>query len=390
MGETPQSSPEATADTAKKYIRTFASDMAALEKGSALELEPQSTPAERLVAASPVTQIQTPIPAPIPTPEPELLPIPELTKPTPIKTYADDFSGKMKEEHASAATVLAAEQDAAAGKVSLSQPVQHSRSNILYTIAGAVLLIAGGLGVYITYTRHLASIAPVIFAPSITAPIFVDEREQISGVGPILLQAIEQSLTRPLAPGTIRLLYTAFATTSDNSVFSALQEPAPNIILRNVNAEGSMAGVINIGGVQSPFFIFSVASYGDTFSGMLFWETLMPRDLAQLFPPYPASIVSTSTATSTIATSSISSPRATIKATTTKTATTSPSAPKISAGFRDEVVGNHDVRIYRDTVGRSILLYGYWDQATLIIARDPSAFAEILNRLATSRAQHSL
>ena len=57
------------------------------------------------------------------------------------------------------------------------------------------------------------------------------------------------------------------------------------------------------------------------------------------------------------------------------------------ATFHDEVVSNHDVRIYRDAAGKSILLYGYWNQFTLVIARDPAAFTEILGRLATSRSQ---
>ena len=73
---------------------------------------------------------------------------------------------------------------------------------------------------------------------------------------------------------------------------------------------------------------------------------------------------------------STSSPQATV-----------PPARTFSIFFFDEVVANHDVRIYRDAEGRSILLYGYWNQTTLVIARDPSAFAEILGRLATSRRE---
>lgn len=84
----------------------------------------------------------------------------------------------------------------------------------------------------------------------------------------------------------------------------------------------------------------------------------MSADLKTLFPPYPT--VASSTA-----------------ATTT---------PSLKAGFHDEVVSNHDVRVYRDEEGRSIVLYGYWNQTTLIIARDAAAFAELLGRLATSHS----
>jgi hypothetical protein len=68
--------------------------------------------------------------------------------------------------------------------------------------------------------------------------------------------------------------------------------------------------------------------------------------------------------------------------TPSKTATTSKVALKV--GFRDEVVSNHDVRVYRDASNKSLIIYGYWDQKTLIIARDPAGFAEILARLATA------
>lgn len=312
--------------TPKKYIRTLEGDMETVKKGGA----------------------------------PDLVPLP-----SPLETYSSDFSDRMKETNASTATVIAAEQDAPirppAGGLRRGTEPHSSLSNLLYITAGIVLLIASGFGAYFAYTRYSAQLEPIILAPIISAPIFVDEREEISGTGVALLQEIEQSAGRPLASDTVRLLYALNATSTDNSIFSALQIPAPNILLRNINASDSMAGIINMGGSQNPFFILSVLSYGDTFSGMLSWEPLMPRDLGALFSPYQINSSTTTTATSTV--------------------------PAKIAGFYDEVINNHDVRIYRDTENRSILLYGYWNQTTLVIARDPTEFSEILRRLASSRAQ---
>lgn len=327
----------------KKYIRTFAGDVAIVKEGG--------TPNLVQLAESKTSPASPPEPA----------------RPSPIETYAGDFSDRMEETNASTATVLAAEQDAAPQKQSAPDV---SRSGSIYIFAGIMLLVASGFGAYFAYVRYSASLEPIMLAPAVSSPIFVDEREQVSGVGTALLQAIEQSINRPLASGAVRFLYAENATGStsspqantDNGIFSALQTPAPDILLRNLNAAGSMAGVVSAGGNQSPFFILSVVSYGETFSGMLSWEPTMPRDLALLFPPYAVA--------STTATVSTSSPQAII-----------------AAGFRDEVVGNHDARVYRDAARRSILLYGYWNRSTLVIARDPAAFAEILRRLATSRAQ---
>ena len=358
----------------KKYIRTFAGDMETLQKGGAPELAPLAAPQaakDRLTAASPISP-PAPVPAsasaknqpPAPRPEPPLV--------APLETYASDFSDKVKEEHASSVTVLAAEQDNAP-RVVRSATETSTRGSRLYVIAGIVLLVLGSAGAYIAYARYQATLAPVLLAPSVSAPLFVDEREEILGTGAMLMQAIEQSLARSLTPNTVRLLYLPPATTTSD-VFSKLDLSAPAALLRNISAVGSMAGIVNTDGERSPFFVLSVTTYGNTLASMLSWETIMLRSLNALYPTYPVFA-----ATTTMATSSA--------AATTTPASRTPSVPVFVPGFRDEVVANHDVRIYRDAARRSILLYGYWNQTTLVIARSPQAFTEILQRLATSRAQ---
>lgn len=325
----------------KKYIRTLEGDIEALKKGGARDR------------------------APLPPEKPETVP---------LETYEGDFLDRVRETRASTATVLAAEQDESPRAREQAPPEKISRKNLFYGIAGGALIIAGIVGAYFAYTRYLAASAPLVLAPSAAAPIFVDEREAVSGAGLALIQAIGQSVKRPLASGGVRLLYLEAATST--AVFSALRLSAPGALLRNIVIAESMAGVVNpapgsafgTGGVQSPFFILSVATFGDTFAGMLAWETAMPRDLIRLFPPFTLGLAGQFSATSTSATST-------------------PLAPPVMPAFRDEVVANHDVRVYRDAGGKSVMLYGYWNQTTLVIARDPSAFTEIIGRLATSRAQ---
>jgi hypothetical protein len=346
----------------KKYIRTFAGDMEKIRKGETPDLTPLIEPKISLIPpSSPVPlPIEPSPPEPPPPPQPEVSEV-ATEKPSPIETYSSDFSEKMKATNASSITVLAAEQDAASGEPETPEPKQKSRSGILFSIAGVTLLIIGGLGVYFAYMYYLSGTAPVVSTQTISAPIFVDEREQISGTGPVLLKAVQQSMNKPLASGAVRLIYTTEATTT-SSVFHALQEPAPDVLLRNINAEKSMAGIVSADGNQSPFFILSVTSYSNTFSGMLSWESSMPNDLSQLFLSYLDPVVATSTTA------------------TTTVATTTPKIPIATAGFRDEVVSNHDVRIYRDALGRSILLYGYWNQTTLIIAHKHNSNCLLLSR----------
>ncbi len=343
----------------KKYIRTFGRDMEILQKGGTPDLAPfhkAQEAAPQPKPQPPKEEIRSfPVPPPLEAPP---RPTEIGRSPLPLKTYGGDFSTRMKETRASTATVLAAEQDSTF-RPSAASPEQFSRSGLIFSIAGVLLLILGAAGAYIAYTRYLSVSAPVVLTLSVKAPIFVDEREQIAGTGLALSRAIAESVAHPITQGAVRLLYTEGATTT--SIFSALQEPAPGSLLRNISAASSMAGVIRIKGSQSPFFILSITSFSNTFAGMLEWERVMPRDLAQFFPPY----ASGQTASSTTATST----------------------PVAIAEWRDEVIANHDARVYRDTSGRSVLLYGYWDQATLVIARDPAAFTEILARLATSHTR---
>ena len=143
--------------------------------------------------------------------------------------------------------------------------------------------------------------------------------------------------------------------------------------MRNIEA-GGMVGIVNTAGGQYPFFILPVSSYSATFSGMLAWEPVIFNDLGTFFPissartPMP---IATTTATTTLSSIKVAS-------------TTPMKVLSQKAGFRDEVVSNHDVRVYRDAENKSLLLYGYWNQSTLVIARDATAFAEILGRLATA------
>ncbi|MDO8231791.1 MAG: hypothetical protein Q7T37_01115 [bacterium] len=402
----------------EEYVRTFSGDMKTLKKGGVPDLSlfrkatviPENivvnrsagapmassgtipapapaamstpVPAERLVAGSPLEQM----PIVVPKQEVSVMvpPAPPVsTVPISVKTYLGDFSDKVKETHASAATVLAAEQDAATGapEITPSEKKTTSLSSRLYIAAGIALLILSGTGMYFAYTRYLSNFHPVIFQFSVSSPIFVDDREQVSGVGLKLFEAITKSMERPLMPGSVRLIYTASSTDNSESVFSSLHVSAPDILRRNVNVAGSMAGIVNIGGTQSPFFILSVDSYAETFSGMLSWEPAIQEHLSQLFPLRSAQVSGIASST----------PDVTTLARVTRTVARPTIAPVVkpaqSTNFTDEVVANHDVRVYRDTDGSGVMVYGYWDQTTLIIARDTAAFIEILQRLATSRAR---
>lgn len=347
---------------------------------------PEQAPRERLIESSPIMERPITMPQmPATEPAPLLPPLPpENEKSNPIETYAQDFRARMKETRASTLSVLAAEQDAATVAPQISPRPEGANRTILVIAAGVILLGVGALGIYITYSQYQTSVAPVILAPSVSTPIFVDEREKISGTGASLVLSIKQSVAKPLKTDTVRLLSFSSASSSI-SVFSSVANSAPGILLRNIDPLNSMAGIVNTSSGQSPFFILSVGSYSATFSGMLAWEPMMQSNLSGLFPLHAESAPAAPVVATTTATTTKTSVKTAPKAATT-TATTTASVARPTGGFRDEVISNHDVRVYRDAQGRSIMVYGYWNQTTLVITRDPAAFIEILGRLATSRS----
>lgn len=299
--------------------------------------------------------------------EQELIKRAPLETPAPLHTYREDFTDRVKNEQASTITVLAAEQDAAPAPMPQTEG-ESPKQKILLVIVGTVFIIMGAVGSYAAYTWYAASHTPVVLIPTISAPIAIDEQVEISGEGPVLYQAIQQSVADPITHGLVRHLYSTNATTTGRSIFATAGIPAPDIVLRNIVGARSMAGIVFAAKSQSPFFVLSVASYNDTFAGMLSWESTMIRDLEVLYPSYPVDVALATTTDMTV---------------TPKTVATPISTPS----FRDETIANHDVRVYRDALGQSILIYGYWNQKTLVIARDSQAFTEILRRLASANPQ---
>lgn len=250
-----------------------------------------------------------------------------------------------------------------------------------------MLVIGGGTLAFIAYRAaqpHTVSVAPGI--PSL---IFFDDKTELSGSGGALISAIAQSAASALPASEVRVLYLAMATSTNSGtttipgtggdLIQALALPAPDILLRNI-APPSTVGIVNAQGETRVFFILRVTSYDATFRGMLSWEPSIAHDLAALYPAYPAQAAAI--AASTTATSSA-------PATATGAPALAPTSVSAAPQFIDETVDNHDVRALKDSAGRSILLYGYYDEQTLIIARDEASFEEIIGRLGATVKQGS-
>lgn len=300
------------------------------------------------------------LPIPQPSKEPQFVPpsapVPQTS--SPLHTYSSDFADRIDSASGSTFSVLAAQSDA--GQTPRS--TEPRKKTFVPLLAGAAMLLIGIGAIVSAYllTQH----GSLPMAASVPSLIKFDESVEVKGSGQDLIQAVANVAQGGVVQGNVVVTYVTLATTTGSGIpqpggvlIRDMGLSAPDILLRNVD-DTSTVGVIHAGSDSKPFMILKVNSYERTFAGMLAWEPTMASDLALFYPPYAAA--------STTATSSL--------AITTQSPAT----------FTDAVVANYDVRVLRDTSGKSILLYGYRGKDTLIIARDEAAFSALLSRLSAS------
>jgi|GEM_PF-641085 len=313
-------------------------------------------------------------------------PRPLAATPEALHTYSSDFTNRVDSRGATAFSVLAAQQDAGVQQTPQLAVRKETPAKALLAIGtGVLLLILAGGGIFATYQFVTTMQNTPIAALTVPSIVFADEYRQLEGTGSSLLSGLASASNGALVQGNVLVTYILTSTAAeDESIITtpaggdafirALKIPAPDILLRNI-AEESSVGVIRSGEETKAFFALRVDSYERTYAGMLTWEPLMTRDLEVLYPLYPAE--------------EISRPDVVIATTTASSTPIATSTPVFSAPvqasartrFEDTIVANHDVRVLRDTNGRSLILYGYADKRTLLIVRDEAAFEALLARL---------
>lgn len=333
----------------------------------------------RLKARVSTYESKAPPPPVFPTPPPSLMrprsappafSVPGAPEPSPeperLRTWSQDFEGEAQARGASAFSVLAAQADAPRTEATVVE-TRKTTHGLVYAIASVVLVVGGSLVLYFSY-NFFAARAPVsVLSTAPTGLITPDDSASLQGAGAPLLSAITNAVNSGIPSGNIRLLYlsvssstptgTTTLTLGGTELFRALMLPAPSILARNLS-EGSSVGIVHAGEETRAFFILSTSAYERVFAGMLAWEPTMAQDLSALYPSYGF---------------------------LTGNSTTTPVAPPAAPRFVDETVQSHDVRALKDSQNRTILLYGFRDQNTLIIARDETAFAVLLARLSASK-----
>lgn len=299
-------------------------------------------------------------PAPVPAPEPipVVPPVEKPAAPAPLHTYKSDFADHIDTTKATTFSVLAAQSDSRQATKAVTKPKSPVRTRLI--IAAAVILAVGagaaGIGYVVTGQQDMAEPVTAILSPSL---VRFDERISVSGEGPALVQAIASAAEGTFAASSIVVMDLEGVQMGGETVFSSLSLPAPAILVRNI--DDSTVGAVNTESGTYPFIVLRVASYERTFAGMLAWESKVRDDLGKWYPSVAAATPVGTTTAATFQTEASALPF-----------------------FVDTVVGNRDARALRDTTDNTLMLYGYADKRTLIIARDGAAFSAIIDRLEIS------
>ncbi len=338
------------------------------EEVSKVEKPEEIKPVEKKVPAPPPPEKrEVPRPATPPTPPPAKSKAPAV--PDRIHTYKSDFSDHIDANQASTFSVVAAEADA--GRLDTVRFVD--KKPFPFAVMFGALFVIAGVGVL--FAALSLRPLPVTIPEEVSVPSLVRAQEyrEISGEGSMLQDALAGLTELPLAEGTLAVAYktrasstpeglTVFVPISGGELVDALALPAPDILLRSLLPE-STVGVMRIQGETAPFFLLRTASYERSFAGMLAWEARIATDLSMWYAPLPPTPEPTGTST-------------------LPTVVRTPA----SQGFRDIVIEARDARVLRDQEGRAILVYGYHDKETLIIARNEASFAELVRRLLLTRS----
>ena len=283
-----------------------------------------------------------------------------------IRTFGGDVDSETRGGRQSAFSILAAQADAPryAQETTVVQTRATGRG-LAYALAGTVLVVGGSLVLYFSFNYFIARSPVQIITGAPAGRIAGDTSIALSGSGSGLLTQLANAAGGTIPQGDIELVYLSAGTTTagGGALINALQLPAPSILLRNID-DSSSVGILHGDEGSRVFFVLSALSdYPDSshqrvFAGMLSWESTMGQDLAQLYPSYPIQVQLDASGTPA-----------------------TPAAPH----FVDETVQSHDVRALKDADGETILLYGFRDQTTLVIARDETAFSILLARLSASQ-----
>lgn len=266
-----------------------------------------------------------------------------------LRTYQGDVQEAISNNKASTTSIYLAEQGKR-DKTAITQPrtffIQTEDKNKFFAVVGVLLLILGGLAVGTGY--YLSSKEKIEIAEKNKTLLSFSEEKvlELEKTDRKSLISLVSDQKKNFAGSLNSILYInlekALGAQADTVYFLELLAPRMPPSLQRTFLPEYMFGIYSFD-TNEPFIILKTEDYAGSFAGMLRWEKDIPLDLGEFF------VFEKNASTTEVV-------------------------------FYDKEFKNRDLRIMKDSFGKTQFLYSFIDKNTLLITKNENIFSAILTK----------
>lgn len=276
---------------------------------------------------------------------------PEENKLKQIRTFEGDVADAIKNQNESIISIQrAGEKRRSENKT--EEPEEASNKGLLLALGIVALLVLGGGIAYFTYNTYIEKTAlPEVEIPSnqFVSPESVSEIDAstLSKQAMFGVVAIEKSKERGESAITHIQLRRGSSTAgllTPEDFMLRINSRAPQPLVRAFGEE-IMLGLLGVNPAHT-FIVISIDSFANAFSGMLDWERNLAEDILPMFAEDEV--------VENLPTNSV---------------------------WSDLIIQNRDTRILKDPSGKTVLVYGFFENRLLIISDNESTWRTLADRL---------
>jgi hypothetical protein len=282
-----------------------------------------------------------------------------------IRTYKDDIQSAIQASHLSSVNIAVAENEKMHSKLRTDlekeADSEYSKNKIII-LAAISLIIIGIIAVTMTYLIKNQGTTVVVQTQTPSSLITTEYKDELS-VNSVVKNRFVSALSSRLNDIQIPInnTYNVYITTGTstakrlltaNEFISLTGLNMPDMITRTLTPD-FMVGMYSFS-QNLPFVIFKTSSFENTYAGMISWEKDLERDFSLMFRL-----------------NGVNGGGGLADALT----------PTPTDKFADGVVVNQDVRLIKNSDGKTIFLYAILNKDTIVITVNEDAFKEIVTRL---------
>lgn len=267
-----------------------------------------------------------------------------------LRTYQGDVEEAIGKNKESSTTIFVAEQKRKEFEPEKVIPVKdNSKRNKVFIYLGMILFVLGFGTIssvyYLKYSEQTIVEQKEKTILNFTKQKDIDAENQTTDTFQSNLKSERENFNSPINSVLYLNIKDGAKQASMEKVLSLIGENQPPSLVRSFSKD-YMLGVYSYD-TNEIFIILKVSDFASSYSGMLRWENDMQKDLDKIF--------------------SISK----------SIGTTTP--------FVDLAIKNKDLRILKDSTGKTQLLYSFIDKETLVITKNESIFGAIIGRISVGK-----